>query len=106
MLSREDIRHTALALPEAFETPHFHMASFRVNGKIFCTLHDPEPRIMLKLNPEDQHNLCDGEVIQPVPGAWGKRGATFVYFEMLESHRLPSLMRLAWANVAPRRLLR
>jgi hypothetical protein len=105
MLSREDIRRTALALPEAYEEPHFHMASFRVAKKIFCTLHDPEPRIMLKLGAEDQHNLSDGEVILPVPGAWGRRGSTFVYFERLEPERLPDLMRLAWATVAPKRLL-
>jgi predicted DNA-binding protein (MmcQ/YjbR family) len=68
MLTRDDIRRTALTLPEAYEEPHFHMASFRVAKKIFCTLHDPEPRIMLKFDPEDQHNLSDGEVILPVPG--------------------------------------
>jgi predicted DNA-binding protein (MmcQ/YjbR family) len=106
MLTREDIRRTALALPEAYEEPHFHMASFRVAKKIFCTLHDPEPRIMLKLDPEDQLNLSDGAVILPVPGAWGRKGSTFVYFEKLERARLPDLMRLAWATVAPKRLLR
>ena len=106
MLTREDIRRTALALPEAYEAPHFHMASFRVAGKIFCTLHDPEPRIMLKLDPEDQHNLSDGQAIEPVPGGWGRKGSTFVWFEKLEAGRLPGLMRLAWARVAPKRLSR
>jgi predicted DNA-binding protein (MmcQ/YjbR family) len=105
MLSRDDIRRIALAQPEAYEEPHFHMASFRVARKIFCTLHDPEPRIMLKFGPEDQHNLSDGEAILPVPGAWGRKGSTFVYFERLAPERLPDLMRLAWAHVAPKRLL-
>ena len=106
MLTRDDIRRIALALPEAHEEPHFHMASFRVGKKIFCTLHDPEQRIMLKLDPEDQANLSDGAAIEPVPGTWGKRGSTFVWFEKLERDRLPELMRMAWANVAPRRLLK
>jgi hypothetical protein len=105
MLSRDDIRRIALSMPEAHEAPHFHMASFRVGKKIFCTLHDPEPRIMLKLDPEDQHNLCDGVAIEPVPGGWGRHGSTFVWFEKLEPDRLPALMRLAWARVAPKRLL-
>lgn len=105
MLTRDDIRRVALALPEAYEAPHFHMASFRVGKKVFCTLHVPEPRIMLKLDPEDQHNLSDGEVIEPVPGTWGKHGSTYVWFEKLEPERLPDLMRLAWARVAPKRLL-
>jgi len=106
MLTRDDIRRTALALPEAYEAPHFHMASFRVANKIFCTLHTPEPRIMLKLDPEDQHNLADGKVILPAPGAWGRNGSTFVDFEKLEPSRLPDLMRVAWARVAPKRLLK
>ena len=105
MLTRDDIRRVALSLPEVHEAPHFHMASFRVGKKIFCTLHDPEPRIMLKLDPEDQANLSDGEVIAPVPGAWGRNGSTFVWYEQLSPERLPQLMRMAWANVAPRRLL-
>lgn len=105
MLSRDDIRRVALSLPEVCEEPHFHMASFRVGKKIFCTLHDPEPRIMLKLHPEDQHNFADGAAIVPVPGTWGRRGATFVWFEKLEPERLADLMRMAWVNVAPKRLV-
>src|SRR5665213_2824758 len=100
MLTRDDIRAIALSMPEAYEAPHFHMASFRVGKKIFCTLHDPDQRIMLKLDPEDQANLADGAAIEPVPGSWGRQGSTFVWFEKLEAARLPELMRMAWARVA------
>lgn len=106
MLTRDDVRKIALSMPEAYEEPHFHMASFRVAGKIFCTLHSPEQRIMLKLDPEDQRNLADGVAIEPVPGSWGKKGSTLVWLEKLEPERLPDLMRMAWARVAPERLLR
>jgi hypothetical protein len=106
MLTQDEIRRAALSMPEAYEAPHFEMASFRVNKKIFCTIHTKAPRIMLKLHPEDQHNLADGEAVEPVPGAWGKGGATFVWFEKLAPERLPDLMRMAWANVAPKRLLK
>ena len=51
-------------------------------------------------------HLADGEVIEPVPGSWGRKGATFVWYERLDPDRLPDLMRLAWARVAPKRLLR
>ena len=106
MLTPDDIRRAALALPEAYEEPHFEMASFRVAKKIFCTIHVKEPRIMLKLDPEDQHNLSDGETITPVPGTWGRNGSTLIYYERLAPERLPGLMRMAWANVAPKRLLK
>jgi hypothetical protein len=78
MLTAGDVRKAALALPEAYEAMSKCGASFRVNKKIFCTLHTAEPRIMLKLDPEDQHNLSDGAIILPVPGAWGRKGSTFI----------------------------
>jgi predicted DNA-binding protein (MmcQ/YjbR family) len=106
MLTRDDIRRVALSMPQAYEEPHFHMASFRVAKKIFCTLHNPEPRIMLKLDPEDQANLADGVAIEPVPGSWGRKGSTFVWFEKLAAERLPDLMHVAWARAAPKRLVK
>lgn len=106
MLTPDDIRAVALAQPEAYEEPHFDIPSFRVTKKIFCTIHRDQPRMMLKLTPEDQHNLSDGEIIEPVPGYWGRVGSTFVWYEKLEFERLPKLMRLAWAGVAPKRLLK
>lgn len=104
MPSRKDVRTLALAQPEAYEADHFGMPSFRVGKKIFCTIHSPEPRTMLKLDPEDQRNLSDGEVILPVPGYWGQKGSTLIYYERVEPELLANLMRLAWSGVAPKRL--
>ena len=106
MLTRDEIRTAALALPEAYESSHFDVADFRVNKKIFCTLGQDASRAVLKLHPEDQHNLMDGEAIQQVDGGWGVKGWTYLYFEKLEAERLPVLLRLAWATVAPKRLSR
>lgn len=104
MLTRDDIRNAALAQPEAYEAPHFDIASFRVNGKIFCTIHTKTPRFVLKLDPEDRHNLAEGDAaFEPVAGAGGW---TFVWFERLDPARLGGLMRMAWATVAPKRLLK
>jgi hypothetical protein len=61
---------------------------------------------MLKLDPEDQANLADGVAIEPVPGSWGRKGSTFVWFEKLAPERLPDLMHMAWARVAPKRLVK
>ncbi|MGA0607138.1 MmcQ/YjbR family DNA-binding protein [Phenylobacterium sp. VNQ135] len=107
MLTRDDVRAAALALPEAYEEGHFDKASFRVANKIFCTVHLDEPRIVLKLDPEDQHNLLDGDAVRPVEGAWGRKGWTYAYFERLQDgERLKRLLRLAWSTVAPKRLLK
>lgn len=107
MLTRDDIRRIALAQPEAYEADHFGMPSFRVGKKIFCTIHQEHPRVMLKLDPEDQHNLAAGVpgVIEPVPGYWGRQGSTFVWFENIDEARFADLMRMAWSEVAPKRLI-
>ncbi|MBW8814497.1 MAG: MmcQ/YjbR family DNA-binding protein [Caulobacterales bacterium] len=108
MTTETDVRRIALSLPEAREEPHFELTSFRVAGKIFCTLGAEPGRIMLKLDPEDQANLVgdDPAAIQPVPGYWGQKGSTYVRYEALEEARLAVLLRLAWATVAPKRLSR
>ena len=91
-------------MPEAYEAPHFDLTSFRVNKKIFCTIHTKTPRFVLKLDPEDRHNLADGDpAFEPVAAAGGW---TYVWFERLDPARLPDLMRMAWATVAPKRLLK
>ena len=106
MLGAEDVRRLALALPEAVEQDHHGMPSFRVAGKIFATLRDGPPRLMVKLDPEDQHNLCEAhpEAIEPVPGGWGRRGSTFVRYDVVDEDLAAMLLSLAWARVAPKRL--
>ena len=103
----EDARRLALALPEAIEADHHGMPSFRVAGKIFCTIHQDRPRIMVKLAAEDQENLAAGHpgVIEAVPGYWGRKGSTFVWYEKADAALIAMLVKLAWANVAPKRLL-
>jgi hypothetical protein len=107
MLTHADVRRLALALPETYEAPHFDLTSVRVNRKIFCTISADSPRIMLKFDPEDQRNLmaADPAAIEPVPGYWGQKGSTYVQFAKLDETKLAALIRLAWAHVAPRRLL-
>jgi hypothetical protein len=107
MPSVEDVRRIALALPDTAEAPHFHLTSFRVAGKIFATF-GPERPLMLKLDPEDQANLVAGDPgrLEPVPGTWGRQGATFVRIETLPADQLSGLVRMAWARAAPKRLLK
>jgi hypothetical protein len=108
MLTYADVLRLALALPETHEAPHFDLNSVRVNRKIFCTLGANSLRIMLKFDPEDQKNLVadDPATIEPVPGYWGQKGSTYVCYGTLDEARLAVLIRLAWATVAPKRLLR
>ena len=104
----EDIRRIALALPEAYEAPHFEATSFRVKTKIFCTLDPDQPRATLKFDPEDQRNLVAAypHAVAPVDGYWGRNGWTIVDGSDLEPEILADLLRMSWAGVAPKRLLK
>jgi len=108
MASADDICRLALALPEVAEADHHGIPSFRVAGKIFCTLHLAQPRLMVKLDPEDQRNLAEGHpgVIEPVPGYWGRKGSTFVAYELADVVLIETLLEMAWSGVAPARLPR
>ena len=108
MATPDDIRRLALALPEAIEADHHGMPSFRVGGRIFSTIHVSHPRMMVKLDPEDQNNLAQGHpgVVEPVPGYWGRKGSTFVWYEAADMDLIESLLKLAWSGVAPKGLLR
>ena len=107
MLTCDDIRAIALALPEAEEAPHFEATSFRVKGKIFATMGD-EPQVTLKLDPEDQLNLSQAhpDAVRAVEGYWGRSGWTVVQGAAMTSETLAGLMRMAWVRVAPKRLVK
>jgi predicted DNA-binding protein (MmcQ/YjbR family) len=100
-MTSEDLRRIALALPGAVEADHFGMPSFRVGGKIFATIHLKEPRLMVKLDPEDQHNLAEThpDVVMPVPGSWGRKGSTFVAYQMADRAWVKMLLAMAHAGV-------
>jgi predicted glycosyl hydrolase (DUF1957 family) len=102
MTTPDDIRRLALALPDAAEADHHGMPSFRVRWKIFSTLHQAQPRMMVKLDPEDQHNLVEAHpgVIEPVPGSWGRKGSTFVWYERADEALIAMLLAMAHARVA------
>lgn len=106
MSSVETVRALAMAMPEAVEADHHGFPSARVRGKIFCTYRHTPARLMVKLDPEDQRNLCEGygDLLTPVAGYWGRKGSTLVDVERVDDGFLATLLRLAWSNVAPRSL--
>ncbi len=106
-MTPDHFRAIALALPEAVEGSHFGRADFRVGNRIFATL-SPELGLgMAKLAPEQQEVLCAAEpsIFAPVPGGWGKRGATHIRLAAADAATLASALALAFRNVAPKRIL-
>jgi hypothetical protein len=102
-------RKAALALPDATEGSHFGQADFRVGGKIFATLAlEKEGFGVLGLTPEEQAGMVADapEIFSPVPGGWGRRGATRVRLAKVPPDVLAGALRMAWRRKAPKRLVR
>ena len=107
MITIEQARKAALSLPEAEEKPHFHLTSFRVKNKIFATIHADKNYMMVKLSTVDQSVFCsyDKNVIFPVPGGWGRQGATFVNLKKVRKAMLVDALTTAWKTTAPVKLI-
>jgi hypothetical protein len=107
MVTLSDARKSALALPEVEGKSHFNQPDFRVKGKIFAVLHAERNEIMVKLSAIDQSVFCsfDKTVIYPVPGGWGKRGATFINLKKVKKSMFLDALTTAWKTTAPPKLV-
>jgi hypothetical protein len=56
------------------------------------------------LLPEQQSMVVDAEpeIFRPVPGGWGKGGATNVRLTKADRTTLKSALTMAWQNIAPK----
>lgn len=99
------VRRLALSLPEATEEPHFHLSSFRVQGKIFATVAPDgsymnvfcgdEPReIMVTVDPKAYETL-----------KWGKIAYLHVHIAAAKARDVKVLLRAAWERKAPKKLI-
>ena len=101
MVSIEAFRTLALSFPDTDEHPHFHIQAFRVRKKIFATLHEKDNRAMLQLSLIDQSVFCDynDTVFFPVPGGWGKKGATFVDLKKVRKDMFTDALTTAYNGI-------
>jgi hypothetical protein len=95
-------RQLALSLPDSIELPHFDLTSFRVKKKIFATYWPKENKAMLKLSLIDQSVFCsyNKNIFFPVPGQWGKKGATFVDLKKVRKDMFKDALTTAYNGVA------
>jgi hypothetical protein len=107
MVTIEAARKKALSLPEVEEKSHFTIPDFRVRKKIFASIHTDKKYMMVKLSLVDQSVFCafDTEVIFPVPGGWGRQGATFIDLQKVKPAMFNDALTTAWKAVAPQKLV-
>lgn len=107
MISADDVRRLALSLPGAVEGTHMGTVDFRC-GRIFATLGNPDAAwAMVKLTPDQQEMrvAAEPEVFLPVPGGWGKGGATRLRLSACDEATALGALTDAWRNVAPKKRL-
>lgn len=102
MVTVDELRRLALALPETKEEPHFEKISFRVNKKIFATYDLNTSRACLKLSVIDQDvfSSCDKANIYPVNNSWGTKGWTFVDMNFVNNELFEDALKTAYCEVA------
>ena len=95
-------RRLALGFTDAIESAHMGHPDFRVNGRIFATLHADNAHGMVKLTPEQQQRFISGDpdAFAPESGAWGRAGCTRVTLKAVDEDTLGEALTLAWQSTA------
>ena len=101
-MTPKDFRRIALGMEGAVEASHMDHPDFRVNGKIFATIHTDNAQGMVKLTPEQQERFIreNPKMFHPAAGAWGRGGSTMVTFAEAKDDVVGEAMTLAWQNLA------
>jgi hypothetical protein len=95
----EDFRRIALSLEGAEEGSHMGSPDFRVGGRIFATLASQSQGYgNLMLSPEQQQTFVEEapEIFLPVPGGWGRMGATHLRLASASEEVVAGALRTAW----------
>ena len=95
------LRRIALGMKGAIESAHMGHPDFRVNGRIFATLHADNDWGMVKLTPDQQQEfIARDAAFVPENGAWGRQGCTAVRLDAVDEETLGEALTLAWQNLA------
>ena len=82
------------------EGAHMGHPDFRVDDRIFATLHHDPAFGMVVLTPDQQQEFMNAypEVFSPESGAWGRAGATRVRLDAVDEETLGEVLTLARQN--------
>ncbi len=95
-------RELALALPLASEAAHFERLAFRTPRKIFATLGAGDLNLMFDPDLRDFYCEQAPEAFAPVPGGWGRKGATRCDLGQVDEPTLTSALIAAHQLAAPK----
>ena len=101
-MTEASFRRIALGMKGAVESAHMDHPDFRVNGRIFATIHTDPAWGMVKLTPAQQDAFVRDQpaAFKPENGAWGRQGCTAVLLAKVDEDTLGEALTLAWRNAA------
>jgi hypothetical protein len=94
-----DFRRICLSMTGAEESSHMGAADFRVGGRIFATLASQAQGYgNLMLDPVHQHDFVTEapDIFLPIPGGWGRNGATHIRLAQANEETLTGAVYTAW----------
>jgi hypothetical protein len=99
-MRENDFRRIALGMKGAVEGAHMGHPDFRVNNRIFATLHHDREFGMVNLTPDQQEQFTRAhpDAFAPESGAWGRAGCTRVRLASVHEETLGEVVTLAWQN--------
>lgn len=99
-MTADQFRRIALALDGAVEGAHMGHPDFRVDKRIFASLHGDNQFGMVKLTPDQQATFIEDHpgAFMPEAGAWGRNGCTRVILKAITEDILGEALTLAWRN--------
>lgn len=99
------VRKVAMSLPEVTEEPHFDMSSFRVRGKIFCTVPPDGKHIHIFVDDHTTHAAVAQDPKSFEELWWGKKlCGVRVKLAAASATLVRDLLEEAWRRKAPKRL--
>jgi hypothetical protein len=106
-MTTDDFRRMALSFPDTAESAHMNHPDFRVNGKIFATLPNPDNGLAMVSLPPDQQEAfvqLQPSAFAPVKGGWGRQGCTNVRLRVVKEETLNGALTIAWQSASQKKV--
>ena len=102
-VSAKQARELALALALSSEAPHFDRMAFRTPRRIFATLAATGKDVNFMFDAPLQEFYCGQapNTFSPVPGGWGKMGATCCDLKKVDRATFQSALKAAHDRAMP-----
>ncbi|MEO8904727.1 MAG: MmcQ/YjbR family DNA-binding protein [Polyangiaceae bacterium] len=104
-VSAKRAKELALSLESASSAPHFDRLALRTPRRIFATLARSGVDINFMFDHAQQKHFCDlaPHVMSPVPGGWGRMGATRCDLAQVDTKTFTAALKAAHERAnAPR----